>query len=104
MSPTPISTWELYMIVKDPDLIRRLMDARIDPVTRQSARLSARGLAETMGWKSHTYAQRILRGEVHSVTSDTANKIAYLLGVPVDLLFMPKVSGNAVDSVKEKVA
>lgn len=92
------------MIVKDPDLIHRLMDARIDPVTKQPAPLSARRLSESMGWKSHTYAQRILRGQVRSVSTDTASRIAYLLGVPVDLLFMPKVSGNAGGNVKEKVA
>lgn len=82
------------MIVKDAELIRRLMAAhRPQPIT-------ARQLARQMGWKSHSYANRILAGEARSVTTDAAVKIAYLLGVPVDLIFVPRESGNASQNVK----
>lgn len=81
------------MIVKDADLIRRLMEAK-------TPKMTARALARAMGWSSHTYAQRIVRGEVRTVTTDSAVKIAYLLGVPVDLIFVARESGKAGDSVR----
>jgi transcriptional regulator with XRE-family HTH domain len=85
---------ELYMIVKDPELIRRLMAAkRPEP-------MSARNLAKQMGWASHSYVNRILSGKARTVTTDAAVKIAYLLGVPVDLIFVPRESGNAGGNVK----
>lgn len=97
-------SWEIYMVVKDLELIKRLMSARIDPVTRQPAPLSARKLAVALGFRSHTYIQRILRGEVTSLDDTTATRIAYLLGVPVDLIFMPRVSANADVSARKEGA
>lgn len=89
--PTPM---ELYMIVKDAELIRRLM------ASHRPAKITARQMARELGWKSHSYANRILAGDVHTVTPDAACKIAYLLGVPVDLIFDPRVSANAGRSEK----
>lgn len=80
---------ELYMIVKDAELIRRLMNShRPKPIT-------ARQMARDLGWKSHSYVNRILSGDVRTVTPDAACKIAYLLGVPVDLVFDPRASASA---------
>lgn len=67
------------MIVKDAELLRRLMHA---------ADLSARQLARELGWSSHTYLNRILAGEVSQVSPRTAQRLAARLGVAVDLLFI----------------
>lgn len=95
MSITNITPLELYMVVKDADLIRRLM------ATHQPVPITARQMAKDMGWKSHTYMNRILTGEVRTVKPDAAVKIAWLLGVPVDVIFMTRASGNAVQSVRQ---
>ena len=76
---------ELYMLVKDADLIRRLMESK---------KVSARQISRDMGWTSHSYLNRILAGKVRSVSPDAAVKLAYLLQVPVDLIFVPRVSGE----------
>ena len=54
--------------------------------------VSGREMSRIVGWKSHTYLQRILRGEIRSVDPDIAVKIAATLGVGVDDLFLPRVS------------
>jgi transcriptional regulator with XRE-family HTH domain len=59
---------------------------------------TARALSRQMGWKSHSYLNRILAGDVRTVTPDVAVKIAYLLQVPVDLIFVPRVSGDTRQS------
>lgn len=74
------------MKIKDADLLRRLMEAK---------GYSARRLSREMGWDSHSYMNRILAGRVGTVTPDAAVKIAYLLQVPVDLVFVPRVSGDS---------
>ena len=89
-----VTPMELYMIVKDAELIRRLM------VTRSGGPISAREISRRMGWESHSYMNRILNGQVRTVTTDTAVKVAYLLGVPVDLIFTPKVSSDSGQNVR----
>lgn len=73
------------MQVNDADLLRRLLKTK---------GFTARQLSRQMGWKSHSYLNRILGGDVRTVTPDVAVKIAYLLQVPVDLIFVPRVSGD----------
>ncbi len=51
-----------------------------------------RWLAERCGFASHSYIGRLLRGEIHSVSPDTAVKLAANLGLPMDDLFLPKAS------------
>lgn len=66
------------MIVKDADLLRRLMRA---------AGVTARQASRELGWSSHSYLNRILAGQVRTVTHETAERLADLLQVPVGLLF-----------------
>lgn len=73
------------MQVKSPELIKVLM---------KDQNISGRQLSEMVGWNSHTYLQRILRGEIRTVTTDKAEKIAVTLGVPRDVLFVPKASSD----------
>lgn len=81
------------MQVKSPELIKVLM---------KDLKISGRQLSEFVGWNSHTYLQRILRGEIRTVTTDKAEKIAICLGVPRDVLFVPKVSTNHEQTVRDE--
>lgn len=58
--------------------------------------VSQRELAKAIGWKSHTYLGRFIRGQVPSIDTDAAARIAHHFGVGIDDLFMVKVS--SVDS------
>ncbi|NNG36904.1 helix-turn-helix domain-containing protein [Nakamurella aerolata] len=62
--------------------------------------LSHRDIADAMGWRSHSYVSRLLRGEVRSVQGETALALAKLLGCPVDDLFLTKMDGNVDRSVR----
>lgn len=72
------------MQLKDGELLAALIKGR---------KYSLRGFAnEAMGWRSHTYLQRLIRGEVRSVKPDTAVLMAHRLGVDLDVLFDTRVS------------
>lgn len=83
------------MELKDRQLLIDLMETQ---------EISARELARFAGWKSHTYLQRLIRGEVHNLKVDPAIRIAYRLQVPVQRLFRTRVSGNAGRTVTERSA
>lgn len=74
---------EVWMLLKDRKMLARLMAIQGK---------SARGLATDSGFKSHTYLQRMLRGEVSSCTAERAVAIAANLQVPLDSLFLSHVS------------
>jgi len=61
--------------------------------------ISQRELSRTIGWRSHSYLGRILRGEITNVDPDAAVRIAAVLEVGVDDLFLPRVSTEAVHFV-----
>lgn len=54
--------------------------------------VSQRQLAEAAGWQSHSYLGRLLRGEVKTLETAPAARIAHTLGVGVDDLFLTKMS------------
>lgn len=64
--------------------------------------VSARGLAEAVGYKSHAYITRLLRGEISTMTPERATRIALFLGVGVDDLFVPEGSSGARHSDKRR--
>lgn len=66
--------------------------------------VSARGLAKAAGWKSHSYMNRLLAGEVSTLDPEPAVRIARHLGVGVDDLFMPRLSTDTAHDVKRKSA
>lgn len=78
------------MQVKDLDLLLALLESR---------KVSGRELALAAGWNSHTYLQRILRGTITTLTAPRAHAIAEYLGVPVDLLFLTRVTRNTGQTV-----
>lgn len=77
---------DLYMEIKDRELLVDLMEER---------GISQRQLAKIAGWKSHTYLQRLIRGEVKTLNTDPALRIAYYLGIPVHRLFFTRVDTNS---------
>lgn len=83
------------MQVKDPDLLRTLL---------KSKGITARQLSRDMGWSSHSYMNRILAGQVASVSRGAALKIAGLLQVPVDLIFVAKASSEIRQNGKRGAA
>lgn len=61
--------------------------------------VSGRELARSAGWRSHTYMQRLLRGEVRTLDPGPAAGIAHRVGVGVDDLFLvrrTRVSGGII--------
>lgn len=74
------------MELKDRTLLAELMEQH---------GLSARALSRKAGWKSHTYLQRLLRGEVKTLATEPAARIAHTLKVPFNLLFVTRVSNDA---------
>lgn len=83
------------MELKDREFLLELMEEH---------KVSGRQLARLAGWKSHTYLQRLLRGEVDSLDTKPALLIAYHLKTPVHRLFRTKVSTVSAQNVRESDA
>jgi transcriptional regulator with XRE-family HTH domain len=83
------------MRVLDPKRIKKLMVIK---------GISQRQLAEILGWESHSYLGRILRGEIKSVQPDVAARIAEYLEVGMDDLFLPRVSSGTPQNAKRRHA
>lgn len=83
------------MRVIDPKKIQKLMVIQD---------VSARTLADEVGYQSHSYITRILRGEIRTVTPERAARIARYFGVGVDDLFVPRLSSDAGLSVQRRKA
>lgn len=74
---------ELYMILRDRKKLQSVMIVQ---------EISQRELARAAGYKSHSYLGRLLRGEVKTLDGDAALRIAHRLGLPVNDLFLTRVS------------
>lgn len=79
---------EVWMQVRDKDRRRLETLMAVNDI-------SQRELSRMMGWKSHTYIGRIIRGEITSIDPETAAKIAAIFGVGMDDLFLARVSTEA---------
>lgn len=55
-----------------------------------------RQIAEAIGWKTHSYVGRILRGEIKTIDPEAAVRWAHYFGVAVDDLFSTRSSRNPV--------
>lgn len=95
MNTTTTELAEIYMRVLDPKKIKKLMV--IQDVSR-------RELAAAAGWKSHGLLNRILAGEVTTLTPDRAARIARHLGVGLDDLFVARLSTDAGPTGKGRAA
>lgn len=83
------------MELRDRTLLAELMEAK---------KMSARTLAKSAGWKSHTYMNKLLRGEVKTLKTDPAIRIALALEVPFTLLFVTRVDGDSGQTVHRKAS
>lgn len=79
------------MELKDRTLLAELMETH---------QISARALARDAGWKSHTYLQRLLRGEAKNLDPVPAARIAHRLKVPFNLLFVTRVSSDRAQTAR----
>lgn len=86
---------EVWMQVRDRKKLATLMAIND---------ISQRELATIVGWKSHSYLGRILRGDIKSIDPDTAVKIAAVFGVGVDDLFLPRVSTASEQNAHQRGA
>jgi hypothetical protein len=64
--------------------------------------VSTRGLAKGAGFKSWAYVGRLVRGEVKTLTPETAVGIATFLGVGIDDLFLGRLSTDGNRNVTPK--
>lgn len=83
------------MELRDHTLLAELMETK---------KISARALARDAGWKSHSYMNRLISGEVKTLKAEPAARIAYRLEVPFTLLFMTRVSEDSGQSDQEKAS
>lgn len=65
---------------------------------------SHREIAEAIGWKSHSYVGRIMRGQIKTIDPDAAVRWAHLFGVAVNDLFLTRSSKNPVRHEQENAA
>lgn len=93
MAPLDDEPGELFMILKDRKQLASVMIVQ---------GISQRELAKSIGWKSHSYLGRLLRGEVKTLDGDAALRIAHKLGLPVDMLFLTRVSEKSGPSIRNK--
>ncbi len=63
--------------------------------------VSQRELARAAGWKSHSYMRRLITGEVKTLNTDPALRIAHYLHLDVDDIFVTRVDSarDQTDSV-----
>lgn len=83
------------MRVLDPKRIKKLMVIK---------GISQRQLAGALGWESHSYLGRILRGQIKSVQPDIAARIAEYLEVGMDDLFVARVTTDTAQIAKRRRA
>ncbi|MGV2950857.1 helix-turn-helix domain-containing protein [Glutamicibacter sp. PAEs-4] len=81
------------MELRDRKMLQRLMIVQ---------EVSNRGLAKAAGWKSHSYMNRLVNGEVKTLEPEPALRIAKFLGVGVEDLFLTHVSDFAEHDVSQK--
>lgn len=63
--------------------------------------VSNRRLALAAGWKSHSYMNRLVNGDVNTLEPEPALRIAKFLGVGVEDLFLTRVEDVSHHSGKK---
>lgn len=77
-----------------------LIDRKRLARTMKVQKVTARQLSQVAGWRSHTYLQRLLKGEVNTLRPEPAVRIAAFLGMDLSDLFMSKLSNVSAHSQK----
>jgi transcriptional regulator with XRE-family HTH domain len=63
-----------------------------------------RDIATAVGWKSHSYVGRILRGQVKTVDPEAAVRMCHYFGVAVDDFFVSRSSKNPRRNIQSDAA
>lgn len=84
---------EVWMVLNDRKKLAKLMVIQ---------GVSQRQLADAAGWRSHSYLGRLLRGDVNTLESMPAVRIAHYLGVGTDDLFVSRSSSVVAHSVPRR--
>jgi transcriptional regulator with XRE-family HTH domain len=92
-SPPKATIGELWMILQHRKRLLKLM------VLNDT---SQRELAKVAGYKSHAYLGRLLRGEVTTLDPDAALRIAHHFRVPVEDLFLTRVTMKSGQPAQSK--
>lgn len=87
-----------------PEVWMRLHDRKRLAKIMAIQGVSARQLSGAVGYRSHAYITRLLRGEIANLPAERAARVALYLGVGVDDLFMPEGSSGARRNDKERLA
>lgn len=66
--------------------------------------VSQRELAHGIGWASHSYLGRLLRGEVSTLEPESAARLAHYFEVGLDDLFVIESSSGSRQSAKRGAA
>lgn len=66
--------------------------------------VSQRELATALGWESHTYLGRVLRGKVKAITPEAAARLAHFFEVGMDDLFVAESSSGSRQNAKRGAA
>lgn len=93
MTAMTVTSFEVYMLLKDRKRLARLIE--IQEVSKRQVSLAA-------GWSSHSYLLRLLSGEARTCNPEPAIRIATFLGVDVADLFVPKVTSDAGQVGKQR--
>lgn len=81
------------MELRDRKMLQRLMIVQ---------EVSNRTVAKAAGWRSHSYMNRLVNGEVKTLEPEPALRIAKFLGVGVEDLFLTQVSDFPERNVNKK--
>lgn len=84
---------EVWMRLKNRQLLLNMMDRR---------GVSTRRLSLAVGYKSHAYLARLLRGEINTLPTGRALLIAHYFQVGVDDLFVLEGSSDGGDFAKRE--
>lgn len=80
---------EIWMVLKDRKMLGRLIVLQDWTI---------RGLARESGFQSHSYLNRLVLGQVKTCSAERAVAICANLQVPVDSLFLTKMSTDSEHS------
>lgn len=82
---------EIWMELVDPTKLKKLMVIQ---------EVSGREVSIAANWKSHTYIQRLLKGDAKTLSPESAVRIAWFFGVGTDDLFVARSSSETREIAK----
>lgn len=93
MSVGAIEIGELWMEVRDLEMLQSLKIVR---------KVSNRDLAKIAGYKSHSYMNKIMKGDATTLNPEPALRLAKFFQVGVEYLFSTEVSTNPAQIEQEQ--